>query len=104
MNKAAILLLVALIMLKAGLGQRRAIEGLVLDSLNHNPLPNASVLVAGTGRGVLTNAQGRFRIMAGMGMQSIRVSAAGYHSREVTVPDSSKNALSILLGVSYDSL
>ena len=103
MYRSAILLLLALSALGSAVGQKRPIEGVVLDSLTHNPLPNTSIVFSGSGKGVVTNAQGEFRIQAINGAM-IRVSAAGHHPRTVVVTDSTTEPLTILLSVSYSAL
>ncbi|HEV2478583.1 MAG TPA: DUF5686 family protein [Puia sp.] len=84
--------------------QSRVVTGLVLDSLTRLPLPNVSVTLAGTGKGSLTDAKGRFHIVLGSRLHEIRVSASGYAPVTVRVSDSTTSPLTILLSVSYTAL
>jgi len=70
---------------QAAAAQQREVTGTVTGS-NGEGIGGAAVSVAGTTRGVRTDAQGRFSIPVGAGEARLRVSALTYRPREVTVP------------------
>ncbi len=82
-------------------GQNLLVEGVVLDSVNHKPLQSASVMIPGAGKGVLTDSQGKFRIVTDSGTRELRVSATGYSPATVEIPNSATGPLTVLLSVSY---
>jgi len=84
--------------------QTRIVTGLVLDSLSRLPLASVSVNLPGTGKGTLTDAKGRFRIVLDNRAHEIRFSASGYTPVTVRVTDSTATPLTILLSVAYTSL
>ena len=104
MNKAVFILCAALLAMANANGQKRIIEGVVLDSINRKPLQSASVILPGTGKGVLTNSQGRFRIVREGGVQMLRVSATGYNPATLEIPDTTMGPLTVLLSISYENL
>ena len=56
-----------------------SVAGTVLNAATGQPLSGAAVRVAGTGRGVLTDARGRFRVAADRGGRvSLQVQMVGY--------------------------
>lgn len=62
------------------------IVGTVVDASSMRPLQDAQVYIPGTGRGALSNAQGRFIITAvPAGEHIVRVELIGYRSMEQTV-------------------
>jgi hypothetical protein len=59
------------------------IEGVVQDSINGEPLPNASVSIAPLGQRVLSDAFGRFSLLAvPVGAHVIRVETLGYRTTD----------------------
>ena len=70
---------------QAAAAQQREVTGTVTGP-NGEGIGGAAVGVAGTTRGVRTDAQGRFAIPVGAGEARLRVSALTYRPREVTVP------------------
>lgn len=59
--------------------QTGTVTGTVVDALSGNPVSDAQVLVEGTGRGVLTNSQGRFLVAEiPEGTYTVRVERIGY--------------------------
>jgi hypothetical protein len=74
-----------------------------MDSATRQPIPKASVTVAGAGRGTLSDSAGRFHLTLPAKAQHVRVSAAGYASVSVPI-DSSTAPMTIFLAVRYVSL
>lgn len=70
---------------QAAAAQQREVTGTVTGP-NGEGIGGAAVSLAGTTRGVRTDAQGRFSIPVGTGEARLRVSALTYRAREVTVP------------------
>ncbi len=66
------------------LGQNVTVRGVVSDSLSHEPIPYASVLLLGTDRGALTDENGRFSITTGLHFTGIQVAAMGYDTKRYT--------------------
>ncbi len=64
--------------------QQKQITGVVLDE-NHNPLPGASVLEAGTSNGTTTDAKGQFTLSVTSTNDTIKVSFIGYNSQNVSI-------------------
>jgi hypothetical protein len=54
------------------------IEGIVRDHVTQRPLSSAVVLVDATGTSAITGEDGRFKVDAASGIQTIRVEATGY--------------------------
>lgn len=65
--------------------QNITISGVVRDSITHNPIPFASVLLLDTDRGELTNDKGKFSITTGLKPKAVRVSAMGYTTKDINV-------------------
>ena len=65
--------------------QQREVSGTVTGP-NGEAVSGAAVSIAGTNRGVRTDAQGRFTIPVGAGEARLRVTALGYAARDVAVP------------------
>jgi TonB-dependent SusC/RagA subfamily outer membrane receptor len=66
--------------------QLGTVQGTVVDATTMQPLPGAQVSVVGTGRGILTNPQGRFNIVnVPAGNQVVRVNLIGYGQAEQAV-------------------
>lgn len=68
------------------------VSGVVRDSLTHEPISFASVLLLGSDRGTLTDESGRYSIYTTQPWDSVKVSAMGYGTRTVAAPENiSKN-------------
>ena len=66
--------------------QASGVAGMVVDATNGAPINGAQVTVAGTQRGGLTNAAGRFLVLnVPAGPQTVRVTYIGYRTVEQTV-------------------
>ena len=104
MKKAVVILFAALLTVTVAVGQKRQIGGVVLDSLSHNPLQNASVIISVGSKGVLTDAQGRFKILAASGARLLHITAIGHNPASVAIPDTATGSLTILLSISYANL
>ncbi len=85
---AAVVLLVALAAMPAGLGaqQRGTIRGTIKDAATTRPLSGAQVAVVGTGRGALADANGAYVIPdVAAGAATVRVTMLGYGPAEQQV-------------------
>ncbi|HEX7090864.1 MAG TPA: SusC/RagA family TonB-linked outer membrane protein [Longimicrobiales bacterium] len=82
--------------------QQRVIAGRVVDAMDGRPLPSVAVTVTETRQTVLSDAEGRFRLVGvPSGRISLRFSTIGYRSTTVAVePD----AQSIEVGLETDVL
>lgn len=81
------LLLIVILFLGVGnylSAQERELKGVVFDQNTEEPLPGATVLIAGTSIGVTTNLDGEFSVNVEDG-QKIQVSFIGYISEEIEV-------------------
>ncbi|SDX71203.1 CarboxypepD_reg-like domain-containing protein [Lutibacter oricola] len=65
------------------------IQGIVIDSENHNPLPYASV-ITNTNSGTLTNTKGKFIIESSSTISAIEVSYVGYKSVKIDITNKDK--------------
>jgi TonB-linked SusC/RagA family outer membrane protein len=72
-----------------------AITGLVKDAASGETLPGVSVLVKGTDKGAITDAQGKFSLIIVNSKATLIFSSMGYNSQDVNL--SGKTNLSILL-------
>ena len=62
------------------------VQGTVLDSASGHPIPSVQVTVAGTSVGMITNAQGRFRLDGvPAGQHMVRARRIGYTTSEAAV-------------------
>lgn len=89
----AILLLVSTCLF----AQEKKITGTVVNPADNKPLPNISVLVKGTTRGVSTDADGKFSITATEG-QTLVFTAVGFRAREIRVGNESTLTVQLLEG------
>lgn len=76
------------------------VTGTVMDE-SHEPLPGASILVKGEGKGAATDIDGHFTLQAKVG-NVLQVSYVGYQSTEAKVPSDGK--LTIVLKENSDVL
>lgn len=65
--------------------QETVVTGRVTDAATGEPISGAAVLAVGTARGVLTDANGEYRLELDRGIYSIRASILGYASQEQRV-------------------
>ena len=61
------------------------ITGLVRDSVSHDAIPYASIILMGTSEGTLANDKGGFTINTRADFSKLKVSAMGYKAQEVKV-------------------
>lgn len=96
-NKIALLAIVIISM--AGISARAqstiTLNGIVRDSLTHEPIPYAAVFLKGSDRGGLTDEDGRFKIVTAKNFTAIEVSSMGYESKTVFPKKNGKYDLSI---------
>jgi TonB-linked SusC/RagA family outer membrane protein len=78
--------------------QQREVTGRVTTADGATAIPGATVTIAGTGVGALTDASGNFRITVPPGPVVLQVRSIGYSSRDVTVP-ANQNTVAIQLEV-----
>lgn len=71
------------------------VRGIVRDSLTMEPLPYASVSVAGAGNASLTNTQGLFEISVADGAKSLTVSYMGYQRKAIPLKRNSFNMYAV---------
>ncbi len=67
------------------LAQQRTITGKVADDQSNEPLIGASIMVQGTGKGTATGADGKFTLTIADNVTSLKVSFAGYETREISI-------------------
>ena len=72
-----------------------ALRGTVVDAMDGEPLPHATVQVAGSTRGTVSNAQGQFLITLSSLPATLEVRYIGYHSAHVEVTDRDLSGLEI---------
>jgi hypothetical protein len=68
--------------------QQRTITGKVMDGEDNSPLPGATVVVKGAGKGTVTDVDGKFTIEA-VTNDVLIISFIGYSTKQVTVGTSS---------------
>ncbi len=77
--------LLMLLIIPSGVSaQNRTITGTVVEAETQTPLPGVSVVVQGTTKGTMTNAEGKFSLDVTDG-QILQFSFIGYASKELTV-------------------
>jgi len=76
----------------------------VVDSATHVPLPNVSVCAQNISRCVLTNNDGKFRMVLGKEVHRVIFTATGYHSYTLLVNDASELQATILMSKAYATL
>jgi len=79
------------------------ITGTIVDDSNDEPLIGASVLIAGTANGTVTDIDGNFSIAANTG-DVLEVSYTGYSTQNVTVGASSNLSIRLSQGVLIDEV
>jgi len=79
-----------------------------MDSLTHSPLQNVSIIIhdntGGTHGGVVTNAEGRFRIPVARNIQKITFTSTGYSPLTLPLKHDSLQHFTVLLSKSYTEL
>ncbi|GAB3635589.1 hypothetical protein GCM10027422_11790 [Hymenobacter arcticus] len=78
----------------------RTVRGVVLDQRRRQPVPYASVQLAGQGQGTVADAQGRFSL-ALPGPTELQVSSLGYEVATVQSPRGSEELTVLLAPASY---
>lgn len=86
-----------LAILAASAQKTTTVQGVVLDSLSHEPLPNASVVLMGSDRGVKCDENGAFYITTQSDFSHVRVSLLGYRTVEQKVRVGRHNKMTIYL-------
>ncbi|OMP78854.1 SusC/RagA family TonB-linked outer membrane protein [[Flexibacter] sp. ATCC 35208] len=81
--------------------QTRTVKGKVTDARDGQPIPLATIRIAGTNKGTTTDQQGNFSISLEPG-QSLQVSSVGYSS--VTVAMTGQTNVSVTLGTDQNVL
>ena len=79
------------------------ITGTIVDDSNDEPLIGASVLVAGTATGTVTDIDGNFSIAANAG-DVLEVSYTGYSTQNITVGSETVLAIRLAQGVALDEV
>ena len=65
--------------------QNKTVSGTVTDARDGSPLPGVSVLIKGTTRGTVTNANGAFTLSVPANAQSLQISYVGYATQEIPI-------------------
>jgi len=63
----------------------KPITGTVVDNITNQPIPGANVIVKGTQKGVVTDFDGKFTIVAPVEATKLIVSYLGYSTKEVAI-------------------
>ena len=98
-----LLLLLPLCLNAADLARLYTVKGVVSDN-EGEPLPGASVWVAGTNVGIATNAKGEFALKIRGGDYNFRVSYTGYVTQEKAVNTSQEPTLAFVLEEAKNNL
>lgn len=77
----------------------KVIQGRVTDEANGAPLPGINVLVKGSNRGTVTDAEGNYQLEVGEGTASLVFSSVGYITREVEIGQRSSIHLEMCEGM-----
>ena len=97
------LLLFMAIVFSSSLFAQRQISGTVIDAENSDPLIGASILVKGSGQGVVTDVDGNFTVSANDG-DALVISYTGYQTQEVTVGAENNITVRMSSGVTLETL
>jgi hypothetical protein len=73
------------------------LKGIVLDSINHQPVPFATVYINGTSKGTYTDSSGNFNIKNVITPCQVIVSQVGYKTKMTNIDNSDQNNMTILL-------
>jgi hypothetical protein len=85
--------LLSFVLLCTGAFCQQTISGTVLDG-NSDPLIGVNILVKGTGRGTVTDVDGKYSLQASRG-EVLVFSIIGFTSQEITIADN--NVINVLL-------
>jgi hypothetical protein len=77
--------------------QSFVIRGKVVDAVEKEPLPSATVRIAGTSQGTITNAQGEFRYTVRDSLVRLAVSYVGHKSDTLVIASGSARSVLICL-------
>jgi len=66
------------------------VTGVVRDSLTHEPIPFATVLLKGTDRGTLTDDNGKYTITTALRWDSIQAASMGYDTKQLPAKKGNK--------------
>jgi hypothetical protein len=97
MQKLPFTLLLLTGFLPCGIYAQLTINGRVLDSLSHEPMPLASVFCQNTTVGTATNKAGEFRLELKSGGYDLVVSYTGYQTQVVRVTGAENGTIDILM-------
>lgn len=92
---ARLLCIVFLLSSSLVFGQRKVVEGIILDASTRQPIPFASIGILGTSRGTSSNLKGEFSLSV-EGQFAIRVSCLGYETQEAKNLSVDERALILL--------
>ena len=76
----------------------------MLDSATRTPLQNVSITIKNSPGGGLTDAEGRFLLVADKSARAISFSYTGYHGETRSLSSDNKQEFTILLSKSYTTL
>lgn len=97
------MLVVLLCSVQMALSQR-TITGTVVGEANNDPLIGASVVVAGTTNGAITDADGKFSLSVPQDATMLNVSFVGYTSKEVALNGATNLTISLAEGSALQEL
>ena len=66
------------------------VTGVVRDSVTHEPIPFATVLLKGTDRGTLTDDNGKYTITTALRWDSIQAASMGYDTKQLPAKKGNK--------------
>lgn len=92
---ARLVCIVILLSSSLAFGQRKVVEGIILDANTRQPIPFASIGIMGTSRGTSSNLKGEFSLSV-EGQFAIRVSCLGYETQEAKNLSVDERALILL--------
>ncbi|MBR6496243.1 MAG: carboxypeptidase-like regulatory domain-containing protein, partial [Rikenellaceae bacterium] len=97
--------IIALVLLSAGFGieanantveAQKIVRGVVIDSETKEPLVGASVVVAGTTKGVATDVNGKFELSGvKAGDVTLKIEYMGYDAKEMNITLGRERAMSV---------
>lgn len=67
-------------------GYKITLSGIVRDSISNEPIPYVAIYLKGTGKGILTDDEGRFRISTDEKFSALTLSVMGYRGKDVLIP------------------
>jgi Ca-activated chloride channel family protein len=102
MKKMLLIIMGSFLVVYALSAQEREITGKVTAAEDGSSIPGANVLLKGTSRGVVTNAQGTYKITVPSGGGTLVFSFIGYQSQEMAIGIS--NIIDVALEVDVNEL